>query len=321
MARGGPLPSTDHTTASGHQRAAPRLMPQRSKLRWSLPGLMAGGLASLILLLAPWPVQADAPASGHGAKPADPVKVFKDCADCPEMVAVPAGSFVMGSPPAETGRFVNEGPQRTVKVEAFAAGRFTVTFEQWDACHAAGACKHRPSDEGWGRERRPVIHVNWDDVQQYLAWISDKTGKAYRLLSEAEWEYAARAGSTGPYPWGDQASHEHANYGGARCCAGLAQGRDQWVNTAPVGQFEPNAFGLHDMHGNVWVWVQDIWHNDYTGAPDDARAWMTGGDATRQMLRGGSWRGGPQVMRSAYRNGNNRSLRYNDAGFRLARAL
>jgi formylglycine-generating enzyme required for sulfatase activity len=168
----------------------------------------------------------------------------------------------MGSPASEAGRDAAEGPQRPVTIaRPFAVGKYEVTFAEWDACVAAGGCSHRPGDNRWGRGSRPVINVSWDDITlEYLPWLSRKTGKTYRLLTEAEWEYAARGATSASAPskaywWGDRASHEYANYGKDQCCDGLKQGRDQWVNTAPVGQFPANPFGLHDMHGNVWEWV------------------------------------------------------------------
>ena len=191
---------------------------------------------------------------------------FRDVPDAPEMVVIPAGRFVMGSPASEQGRSDDEGPQHEVHIaRPFAVGRFQVTFDEWDACVAAGGCKHRPKDEGWGRGKRPVINVSWEEAQAYVAWLSKKTGQQYRLLSEAEWEYAARAGTTTRYPWGDDPGVNRANFDGSG---------SQWSSkqTAPVGSFEPNAFGLHDMIGNVLEWVQDCWNDGYKGAPADGSA-------------------------------------------------
>jgi formylglycine-generating enzyme required for sulfatase activity len=255
-------------------------------------------------------------------------QVFRDCPDCPEMVVIPAGTFTMGSPTSEEGRLDTEGPQRKVTIaRAFAVGKFEVTFEEWDACLAAGGCKYNPDDQGWGRGRRPVIGVSWDDItKEYLPWLSRKTGKIYRLLSEAEWEYAARGVTSASTPstrywWGDQASREYMNYGKDRCCGGQKEGRDQWEHTAPVGQFPANPFGLHDMHGNVSEWVKDCWHGSYQGAPSDGSAWDTPDKDCARGVRGGSWYGDPQHLRSAFRLLQYRDIRYIDFGFRLARTL
>jgi serine/threonine-protein kinase PpkA len=172
-----------------------------------------------------------------------------------------------------------------------------------------------------------VINVSWEQAKTYVVWLSRMTGKPYRLLTEAEWEYAAR-GVTGadaphpPYPWGNKASHEHANYGADQCCDGSTDGRDKWFYTAPVGQFPPNAFGLYDMHGNVWEWVEDPWHENYRGTPPtDGRAWMEGGDESRRVVRGGSWNDDPGSLRSANRNWVATDSRYDSLGFRVARTL
>ena len=242
---------------------------------------------------------------------------FRDCAECPEMVVVPAGSFLMGSPDAEEGRDEDEGPLHRVTFAApFAVGIYEVTFDEWDACVADGGCGgHRPYDEGWGRGRRPVMNVNWEDAQLYVDWLSDRSGWRYRLLSEAEWEYAARAGTTGPFHTGSTISTDQANYDGD-----LIYGNGVWgeyrKRTMPVGSFPANGFGLHDMHGNVWEWVQDCWAADYQGVPNDGAA-SGSGDCTMRVVRGGSWVSSPVSLRSANRMG------YDDwgafTGFRVVR--
>lgn len=252
-----------------------------------------------------------------------PGRVFRDCDGCPEMVVVPAGSFTMGSPATEEGRSEDEGPQREVTIgNAFAVGKHEVTFAEWEACVAGGGCtsNRSPSDQGWGKGTRPVINVSWHDAHEYVLWLSVKTGKTYRLLSEAEWEYAARAGTTTAYPWGTAASHDFANYGKDECCGGLAQGLDQWVNSAPVGSFPANRFGLHDMHGNVWEWVEDCWNEGYSGAPADGLA-RTAAECGRRVVRGGSWFNLPRAMRSADRSNFGTGERTDYFGFRLARTL
>lgn len=241
-------------------------------------------------------------------------EVFRDAPDAPEMVVIPAGEFVMGSPAKEQGRSDNEGPQRRVWIaQAFAVGRFAVTFDEWDACVAAGGCTHQPADEGWGRGKRPVINVSWDDAQQYMRWLSNKTGKQYRLLSEAEWEYAARAGSTMAYPWGNAPGSNWANF---RDSGSRWSGKQ----SAPVGSFEANAFGLHDMIGNVWEWTQDCWNAGYRSAPADGRPWQSG-DCARRVLRGGSWSSVPGIARCAHRLRIGLGNRGCGVGFRLARTL
>ncbi len=230
------------------------------------------------------------------------------------MVVVPAGTFFMGSPESETGRTSAEGPQHEMRIpRPFAVGKYEVTFEEWDACAAAGGCARRPGDEGWGRWRRPVINVSWNDARQYVAWLSTRTGKTYRLLSEAEWEYAARAGAATAYPWGEEAGTSRANFDGSG---------SEWSGkeTAPVGIFPPNAFGLYDMTGNVWEWVEDCRNESYAGAPDNGSAWESG-DCDLRMLRGGSWIDPPGSARLAFRIRNHRDHRNHFNGFRVARNL
>ena len=245
-----------------------------------------------------------------------PSPLLATCALCPPMVVVPAGGFMMGSPASETGRYSDEGPQRRVAVAGFELGKTEITQGQWKAVMGSNPSAFKDCGDNC-----PVENVSWDDAQAFIRKLNEQTGRRYRLPSEAEWEYAARAGSTTAYPWGAVASHEHANYGKDECCAGLASGKDRWVNTAPVGQFPPNAFGLHDMHGNVREWVLDVWHDNYTGAPTDGSAWLAGGNQARRVLRGGSWGGAPQDLRSANRGGYTPDNRNVITGFRIARTL
>jgi formylglycine-generating enzyme required for sulfatase activity len=218
---------------------------------------------------------------------------------------------MMGSPPGEADRYNDEGPQHKVTIaRPFAVGKFEVTFAEWDACVAAGGCQHRPGDQGWGRGRRPVINVTWHDAKEYVAWLSRKTGKSYRLLSEAEWEYVARAGTTTRYAFGDiigksQAQFSEGDWGSAG-------------KTVEVGSFPANKFGLHDMHGNVWEWVEDAWHPSYQGAPANGSVWL-GGDTSLRVLRGGSWGNVPRYLRSASRNRIQPTDRGIGIGFRVAR--
>ncbi len=243
---------------------------------------------------------------------------FRDCPDCPTMVMIPAGSFTQGSPANDPGSLDRERPQRQVSVPAFAVGQTEVSFAQWDACVADGGCSHVPGDGGWGRGDRPVIAVSWDDVQEYLSWLSNRTGQDYRLLSESEWEYAARAGTTARFNTGDCISTTQANYRGATdelCLFDIDRQR-----TLPVASFAPNAFGLYDMHGNVWELVQDCWNENYLAAPTDGSAWITG-DCSAAIIRGGSWFTNILFVRSAQRTATLRSLRNNNIGFRVARSV
>jgi formylglycine-generating enzyme required for sulfatase activity len=226
-------------------------------------------------------------------------RVLRDCPDCPELVVVPAGATRLAS-------------GRDVTIAApFAVGKFEVTFAEWDACVVGGGCTHRPADRGWGRGRQPVMNVNWDDAQRYVAWLSRTTGKTYRLLSKAEWEYAAQAGSGR-----EQAAQARANQANCDGCG------SRWDNkqTAPVGSFAANAFGLHDMLGNVWEWTADCWNESHSGAASDGSARMTG-ECSRRVLRGGSWSGHPRYTRSAIRGGDTADVRLVLNGFRVARTL
>ena len=246
---------------------------------------------------------------------------FRDCDDCPELVVVPAGSFEMGSPESEAKRYDDEGPQHRVTIsQPFAVGQYEVTFAQWDACVSGGGCgDYRPDDEGWGRRNRPVINVSWKDAKAYVRWLSEKTGKAYRLPSESEWEYAARAGTRTPFHTGRTISTEQANYDGNYTYGSGRKGQYR-ERTVAVGSFGANGFGLHDVHGNVWEWVEDCWNDSYRGAPADGSA-RESGNCSRRVLRGGSWSYGPRDLRSALRIRFVAGLRYYDAGFRVARTL
>ncbi len=235
---------------------------------------------------------------------------FRDCPECPEMAPVAAGSFMMGS-----NENSDEKPRHRVTIsKPFAVGKYEVTFAEWDACVAAGGCGgHLPGDEGWGRGRRPVINVSWNDAKAYVRWLSRKTGKQYRLLSEAEWEYAARAGTTTRYSWGDDIGQNRANCDG---CGSLWDHK----RTAPVGSFPANPFGLHDVHGNVWEWVEDCDNKNYRGALSDGSAWLRGNCSSR-VQRGGSWVFVPRLLRSTYRDRSRTGVRGHSVGFRVARPL
>ncbi|MCY3598662.1 MAG: formylglycine-generating enzyme family protein [Gemmatimonadetes bacterium] len=265
--------------------------------------------------------------------------VFRDCAFCPEMVVVPPGTFTMGSPESEEFRGAVEGPQHSVTIGApFAVGAYEVTFAEWDACVQMGGCRYTPADRRWGRERRPVLYVSWEDAQAYVSWLSGLTGQPYRLLSEAEWEYVARAGTVTARYWGEGVSDlcRYANGAGggsrARSFRGLRFSRgygietgaapcnDEYGGTAPVGSFAPNAFGLYDVLGNVSEWTQDCWNDSHRGAPADGSA-RESGDCDRRVLRGGSWFIGAWFLRSANRSMNLPDSRDMYYGFRVARSL
>ncbi len=268
---------------------------------------------------------------------------FRECPDCPEMVAIPAGKFTMGSPVTEAGRFDTEGPQHPVSVRAFALGKYNVTIEEFAQFLRATGYQPAPCDRYIGMSwnspggglayppfvtlppRWPAICLNWNDAQGYVAWLNEKVRKAtgktregpYRLPSEAEWEYAARAGSTTARGWGEKIGVENANCNG---CGQTWTGRE----LAPVGTFGPNAFGIYDMLGNVWQWVGDCWNESYIGAPSDGHAWASG-DCTKKVIRGGAWSTLPAFVRSAARSrgaADGQDFDYSAyAGFRLARDL
>ena len=200
-----------------------------------------------------------------------------------------------------------------VRLPSFALSSHEVTFAEYDRFVAATG-RDRPDDRGWGRGRRPVIDVSWEDAAAFADWLSGETGEAYRLPSEAEWEYAARAGATTSYGWGPFIGHNRAN------CEGCGSRWDA-SRTAPVGSFAANPWGLHDMHGNVWEWVADCRHADYRGAPTDGSAWTRGGDCGLRMLRGGSWYSFGLILRTAFRLWGGADVRDPYIGIRLARSL
>ena len=264
-------------------------------------GRLAASARSALAGLRPTPTPTPTPQPPVQA--AKPGQIFKDCqaSHCPEMVVIPAGSFTMGS-----NRHDNEKPTRSVNIRSFALGKYEVTQRQWKAVMG-----DNPSYFKNGCSNCPVESVRWDDIQKFLQKLNQMTGKEYRLPSEAEWEYAARAGTTTEWSSGNDASSvkQYAWY------TENSTGRIQ-----PVGTKQPNAFGLHDMHGNVWEWVQDVWHDNYNGAPTDGTSW-TVGDQSRRVLRGGSWGHLPVYLRSASRIRYATGDRDNGFGFRIARTV
>lgn len=233
---------------------------------------------------------------------------FRDCDNCPEMVVLPGGLFLMGSPPDEPGRGADEGPQREVSIAPFAISKYEVTFAQWDACLADGGCNgYSPPDGGWGRGARPVTNVSWQDAQAYLDWLNRRAGGLrYRLASEAEWEYAARAGVRDPYAFGSRVTATQATFGAQQ--------------TTPVGAYTANAFSLFDMHGNVGEWVEDCYAPNYQLAPVDGAAVQADG-CERRVYRGGGFADQAEVLRAAARQAAADDARQAALGFRVARAL
>lgn len=264
------------------------------------------------------------PDSKEPAKPAQPIQslvqslqtpsqTFRDKLKSggkgPLLSVIPAGRFLMGSPDSETNRFDHEGPHHEVIIaQPFALGVYAVTFAEYDRfCEMTD--RRTPGGNDWGRENHPVINVSWRNAQAYCDWLSEQTGQLYRLPSEAEWEYACRAGTQTPFHTGETINLDQANFG------------NKHKKTLPVGSFAPNAFGLYDMHGNVWEWMQDCWHYNYDHAPDDGSAWQdeNGGDCGRRVVRGGSWDIKPQLLRSDLRFRLFTDLTHDYLGFRIAR--
>ena len=203
--------------------------------------------------------------------------------------------------------------QHEVRIKTpFALSKFEVTYDQWDVCERAGACPHVL--DLWGRGLMPIIYVTWEHTQTYVSWLSQTTGKQYRLPTEAEWEYAARGGAVSDYTWGNDIGKGRAN------CAVCGSSWDD-KQAAVVGSFAPNAFGLFDMHGNVWEWVEDVWHDDYQHAPLDGSAWTDGGDPSFRIIRGGSWRNGSELLRADTRGKRIKYVQFETLGFRVARSL
>lgn len=242
---------------------------------------------------------------------------FQDCANkCPVMIVIPAGTFVMGTSsdaPKEVDGFpLPSYLQHQVTIaKPFVISRFEVTFAEWDACVSTGACPH--VNDSWGRGEMPVTNVSWVQAQQYVTWLSQMTGQKYRLPSESEWEYVARAGTATSYHWGTDIGRGNAN------CAVCGSRWDD-EQASPVGSFKPNAFGLFDLNGNVWEWVEDTWHDDYHGAPTDGSAWL-GSDPNTRVARGGSWRNEAYHLRADFRVERNILVQFDTLGFRVARSL
>lgn len=264
---------------------------------------------------------------GHQADDRQAPASFTDCDDCPPMLALPAGTYHMGRQIRLRDRLIDAlpvlelPPLRTVDVAPFALGRTEVTIGQWELCIRDGACRRLPTRRDDTDTSHPVTNVSWYDAQDYVRWLSSKTGHAYRLPSEAEWEYAARAGTRTPFPWGRTADRNYANFGKEQCppCFGEVGGRDQWHMTAPVGQFPPNAFGLNDMHGNVYEWTEDC----FTGLAYEkvSAIPVVVEPCTARVMRGGGWHNDARRIQSDYRAHNQPQHSDEKIGFRVARPL
>ncbi len=267
-------------------------------------------LAGLWLLLFSGAAQAQNQQPPQAASILKPGTVFRDCPECPELVVVPSGLFIMGS----NGTRKTEKPARRVNIaKPFAIGRYEITFKEWIACLNAGFCDVNPDDHKWGKRGRPVINITWDQAKTYTKWLSQKTGHRYRLPSEAEWEYAHRAGTTTDFWWGKEPGENNAN---CKDC------KSEWSakSSAPIGSFKPNPFGLYDTTANVFEWVEDCWNPDHQGAPNTTEPRMTG-DCKFRVIRGGSFYYFNKVARASYRAKNPPGVKSYWLGFRVVREL
>ncbi|MDB3953889.1 formylglycine-generating enzyme family protein [Alphaproteobacteria bacterium] len=273
-----------------HLMISNRAKAMKSGFSYSLPTL---GLLSILML----------PLAGCDNS-MEPGAVFKDCETCPEMVVIPAGLFGMGDMSGEGDS--DEKPVHEVRIGySFAVGKYEVTQAEWEAVMGKNPSEFKGA-------KRPVEKVSWEDAKSFVKKLSEQTGKEYRLLSESEWEYMARAGSTTKYPWGDEIDSSKAKYESK-------DGSEE--STVPVGSYSANAFGVYDTAGNVSEWVEDCWHKNYKDAPTDGSAWTSGGDCSKRFLRGGSWINFPGDLRSANRGRVDATKRYYNLGFRIARTL
>lgn len=257
------------------------------------------GLAVFILMFAPMARAAD-------------IKTFQDCPDCPEMAIIPAGTFQMGSTRGDT----DEVPVHGVTIaKSFAIARHPATFAEWDACVADKGCTYSPGDEGWGRGRQPVINVSWNDIQEYLKWLSKRAGHVYHLPPESKFEYALRAGSTTEFAWGNTLDGHHLT------CDGCTD--RNYTRPLPVGTaFPPNAWGLTDMHYNVLEWMDDCYHTSFAGAPADGAPWTkncAGSLRKGHVSRGSSWYRPPGIGRASNRGVTPPDVRVPNLGFRVVR--
>jgi formylglycine-generating enzyme required for sulfatase activity len=317
-------------------------MKIKQALMRNLPGLI---ISTFCLMGMPAQVQAaQVPSTAQTPKAG---KIFRDCPSCPEMVIIPSGSLAMGSPGSESGRGKDEGPVHQVNIATFALGKTEITrgqfatfvkiskYDTGDKCWTLDGGKFEERSGNWSKpgypqdDKHPVTCINWNDAQAYAKWLSSKTGKKYRLPTEAEWEYAAR-GNTGTARYWGANPNDACGYANTADKTAQAQikGATSWsankctdgfAYTAPVGNYKANAYGLYDMLGNVWEWTEDSYHKNYQDAPTDGSAWQ--GDVAKRVLRGGSWNNGPRNVRAAVRDSNKPVIRFSIFGFRLARSL
>lgn len=296
-------------------------MPLHKLIPATLPLLLLGGL--------PPAVSAQAPGD-----------TFSDCRDCPEMIVLPAGEFVMGSPPEEAERRDNEPQRRITFARPFAMSRTPITWNQWEACVRDARCEAEAIDEAlrhnpdgtpienyrdYGRGERPAVGMNWYDALRFVGWLNWKAGAdLYSLPSEAQWEYGARAGTATAFPWGETLDYDYGNFGQRETgLGGQAEGRDTWVDeTSPVASFPANAFGLYDMHGNIFEWTQDCYEADFAHAPTDGSA-STEGDCSVRVFRSGTFLSNPYMQRSARRGAPYPAVTRgrNYLGFRVVKIL
>ena len=258
-------------------------------------------LALVLLTGAASPVMADTRKTGE---------IFKDCDTCPKMIVIPGGKFLMGD---EKGK-KSQRPAHEVTIKGpLAVSIYEVPWDEWEACRDGGGCPRDPDSHKWGRGKRPVINMSWTEAQGYVKWLAKKTGRPYRMLSEAEWEYAARAGTTTHYWWGDKLKKKYAN---CRKCGSKWSGK----KSAPVGSFKPNPWGIYDMHANIWEWTSDCWNKTHAFAPTDQTP-RTDGNCDRRTVRGGSWYYFPQLARSVSRDSHPQHLWSYNVGIRLGLPL
>lgn len=300
--------------------AAPAPARPKRSFTWRIPA----GLAALALLgvagYVAWQAVTAPPDPGGTPDLAS----FRECETCPEMIAIPAGSYMMGSAPDDPYRSDSEGPQRRMTIPKFALGRTELTRLEYDACADVGACAPLPRF-GPTSPGDPATHIRWVDAQAYVAWLNTKVpGEPYRLPSESEWEYAARAGETTVFPWGGAPDRAYGNLGREVCCIGHAEGPDKWKGVAPVAQLKPNPWGLHDMFGNLSEWMQDVYESDLSEGPTNGDPYFWEGDnrwARRHVLKGGDYSDRPWQTRPAARQSNDREWVMGSYGMRVARDM
>ncbi len=302
--------------------AAPAPKPASAKkpFNWRIPAGLAAAALVVVAGYFGW-LAATAPPDPSGTPD---LASFKECENCPEMIAIPAGSYMMGSAPNDPFRSESEGSQRRMTIPRFALAATELTRLEYDVCAEAEACEKLPR-HGPTKAGDPATHIRWVDAQAYVAWLNTQVpGEPYRLPSESEWEYAARAGTTTIFPWGDEPDRAYANLGREVCCIGSAEGPDKWKGVAPVAQFKPNPWGLYDMMGNLSEWMQDVYESDLSDGPTNGEPYFWEGDnrwARRHVLKGGGYSDRPWQTRPAARQSNDREWVLGGYGMRVARDM